>query len=168
MKHHCYDNMLHVSHSVSVISIRMSAFVFRIWLENVEMVQCFGGFWLFLTRGLIWHLSKSSIRPSICFSLIVRSRLNPFLETTDTKSNKGNVSFSWKQRGGGLCWGSNPWLSHYKSDVQPLLRQLNIHSAHYEAVISRNNSRRCTHWCPTCRCKGMLWQRSLPSRPHAT
>ena len=101
MKHHCYDNMLHVSHSVSVISIRMSAFVFRIWLENVEMVQCFGGFWLFLTRGLIWHLSKSSIRPSICFSLIVRSRLNPFLETTNTKSNKGNVSFSWKQRGGG-------------------------------------------------------------------
>ena len=30
-------------------------------------------FWRYLTRGLIWHLSQSSIRPSIYFSLIVKS-----------------------------------------------------------------------------------------------
>ena len=34
-------------------------------------------FWRYLTRGIIWHLSESSIRPSICFSLIVKSRSNP-------------------------------------------------------------------------------------------
>ena len=34
-------------------------------------------FWRYLTRGLIWHLSESSIRPSICFSSIVKSRSNP-------------------------------------------------------------------------------------------
>ena len=41
--------------------------------------------WRYLTRGLIWHLSQYSIRPSIYFSLIVKSRLNPFLEPTSTK-----------------------------------------------------------------------------------
>jgi len=43
------------------------------------------GFWRYLTRGLIWHLSQSSIRPSNYFSLIVISGLNPFLETASTK-----------------------------------------------------------------------------------
>ena len=42
-------------------------------------------FWRFLTWGLIWHLSQSSIRPSIYFSLIVKSRSNRFLEPTSTK-----------------------------------------------------------------------------------
>jgi len=36
-------------------------------------------------EGLIWHLSQSSIRPSIYFSLIVKSRSNLFLEPTSTK-----------------------------------------------------------------------------------
>jgi len=36
----------------------------------------------YLTRRLIWHLSQSFIRPSIYFSLIVKSRSNPFLEST--------------------------------------------------------------------------------------
>jgi len=30
-------------------------------------------FWRYLMRGLIWHLCQSSIRPSIYFSLIVKS-----------------------------------------------------------------------------------------------
>ena len=41
-------------------------------------------FWQFLTRGLIWHLSQSSVRPSIYFSLIVKSCSNLFLEPTST------------------------------------------------------------------------------------
>ena len=41
--------------------------------------------WRYLTRGLIWHLSQSSIRPSIYFSLIVKSRSNPLQEPTSTK-----------------------------------------------------------------------------------
>ena len=36
-------------------------------------------------EGVIWHLSQSSIRSSIYFSLIVNSRSNPFLEPTSTK-----------------------------------------------------------------------------------
>ena len=32
------------------------------------------GFWRYLTRELIWHLNQSSIRPSIYFSSIVKSR----------------------------------------------------------------------------------------------
>ena len=39
-------------------------------------------FWRYLTRGLIWHLSQSSTRPSIYFSLIVKLCSNPFLEPT--------------------------------------------------------------------------------------
>jgi len=39
-------------------------------------------FWRYLTRGLIWHLSQSSIRPSLYFSSIVKSRSNPLLEPT--------------------------------------------------------------------------------------
>ena len=66
-------------------------------------------FWRYFTRGLIWHLSQSHIRSSICFSLIVISRSNLFLEPTSTK--QGN--------NGGLWWGSNPQPPHYESDVQP-------------------------------------------------
>ena len=46
--------------------------------------------WRYLTRGLIWHLSQSSIRPSIYFSSSMTSRSNhqPVL------SNKGKVSCS--------------------------------------------------------------------------
>ena len=42
-------------------------------------------FWRYLTSGVIWHLSQSSIWPSIYFSSIVISRPNPFLEPTNTK-----------------------------------------------------------------------------------
>ena len=54
-------------------------------------------FWRYLTMELIWHLSQSPIRPSIYFSLIVKSRSNLFLESV--LSNKGNGSSSRKQRG---------------------------------------------------------------------
>ena len=53
---------------------------------------------MFLTifnKGAYWHLSQSSIRHSIYFSLIVKSRSNPFLEQTSTKQQ---VSCSRKQR----------------------------------------------------------------------
>ena len=42
-------------------------------------------FWQYLTQGHIWHLSQSSIGPSIYFSLIVKSHLDLFLEPTCTK-----------------------------------------------------------------------------------
>jgi len=42
-------------------------------------------FWRYLMRGGIWHLSQSSIRSSIYFNLIVKSRSNLFLEPTSTK-----------------------------------------------------------------------------------
>ena len=42
-------------------------------------------FWRYLTRGLIWQLSQSSITPSIYFSSIVKSCSNPFLEPISTK-----------------------------------------------------------------------------------
>ena len=66
-------------------------------------------FWLYLTKGLIWHISQSSIRPSFYFSSIVISRRirswnQPVL------SHKGKVSCSRKQRG--LWWGSNPRPQH--------------------------------------------------------
>ena len=41
--------------------------------------------WRYLTRVHIWHLSQSSIRPSIYFSSFVKSGSNPFLEPTSTK-----------------------------------------------------------------------------------
>ena len=63
---------------------------------------------------LIWHLSQSSIRPSIYFSSIVKSRSKPFLEPTSTKQY---VSCSRKQRG--PLMGLEPTTSHYESDVQP-------------------------------------------------
>ena len=64
----------------------------------------------------IWHLSQCSIRPSIYFSSIAKSRRicsgnQPVL------SKKGKVSCSRKQQG--LSWGSNPRPPHYESDVQP-------------------------------------------------
>jgi len=55
-------------------------------------------FWRYLTRGLIWHLSQSSIRPSIYFSSIVKSaRICSWNQPV--LSNKGKVSCSRKQRG---------------------------------------------------------------------
>ena len=63
------------------------------WIERPKSIW----FWRYLTRGLIWHLSQSSIRPSIYFSSIVTSRSNPFLEPP-VLSNKGKVSCSRKQR----------------------------------------------------------------------
>ena len=84
-------------------------------------------FWRYLTRELNWHLSQSSIRPSIYFSSIVNTRSNPFLEL----NKKVNVSCSMKH---GLSWGSNPRPPHYESDVQPTAprRPLNnITNAHW-------------------------------------
>jgi len=42
--------------------------------------------WQYLKRCLIWHWSQSSIRPSIHFILIVKSRSNLFM----VLSNKGS------------------------------------------------------------------------------
>ena len=38
-----------------------------------------------VNEGFIWYLRQSSIRPSIYFSSIVKSRSNLFLEPTGTK-----------------------------------------------------------------------------------
>ena len=76
--------------------MRMLCFILLYILHAIEPkvdVHCRFLFWRYLTRGLIWHLSQSSIRPSIYFSSIVNSRSNPVL------SNKGKVSCSRKQRG---------------------------------------------------------------------
>ena len=55
------------------------------WL-NVHTPLCLMYlFWRYLTRGrLIWHLCQSSIRPSLYFCSVVKSRSNPFLEPTST------------------------------------------------------------------------------------
>ena len=65
------------------------------YLTKLNSTLLFGLVWRYLARGFIWHLSQSSIRPSIQFSLIVKSCSNPFLEPTSTK---GIVSCSRKQR----------------------------------------------------------------------
>ena len=41
-------------------------------------------FWYYLTRELTWHTYKSTMRPSMYFSLILKSRSNPFLDLTST------------------------------------------------------------------------------------
>ena len=43
------------------------------------------GFWRYLKRRFIWHLSQSSIRFLIYVNSIVKSRSNPFLGRTRTK-----------------------------------------------------------------------------------
>ena len=58
-----------------------------LWKANQSRtIQCqyLVWFWRSLTRELIWHLSQSSIRPSIYFSSFVKSGPNPFLEPTST------------------------------------------------------------------------------------
>ena len=50
--------------------------------NNITILKVW--FWRYLTTELIWHLSQSSIRPSIYLSLIVKSRSYPFLEPTST------------------------------------------------------------------------------------
>ena len=42
-------------------------------------------FWGYLTMELIWHKWQSTLRPSICLSLIVKSHSIPFLEPANTK-----------------------------------------------------------------------------------
>ena len=56
-------------------------FIFSIYGDKIHTFWV----WRYLTRELIWHLSQSSIRSSIYFSSIVKSRPNPFLEPTGTK-----------------------------------------------------------------------------------
>ena len=47
-----------------------------------------------INEGLIWHLSESSIRPVIDYTLIVKSHSNPFLEPTSTKQFRCLFFFS--------------------------------------------------------------------------
>ena len=61
---------------------------------NTSYPFCLVWFWRYLTRGLIWHLSQTSIRPSIYFSSIVKSRSNPYLEPTSTMQPSYLESFS--------------------------------------------------------------------------
>ena len=61
-----------------------------LWMQHLHPVnQTISFLVLVLTifneGGLIWHLSQSFIRPSIYFSLIVKSCSNLFLEPTSTK-----------------------------------------------------------------------------------
>ena len=72
----------------------------------------FGGFWRYLTRGLIWHLSQSSIRPSIWFSTIVNAQIRSWNQPV--LSNKGKVSCSRKQHDWGptIYWSIPVWLCH--------------------------------------------------------
>ena len=50
-------------------------------------------FWRYLTRVLIWYLRQSSIRPSICYSSIEKSRWNQ-----SVLINEGKVPGSRKQQ----------------------------------------------------------------------
>ena len=67
-------------------TIRLVNYLYILLQKNTVHLNCqlfiytvAFGFWRYLTRGLIWHLSQSSIRPSIYFSS------NPFLEPTSTQ-----------------------------------------------------------------------------------
>ena len=97
-----YDFMIisHIMNVFSKVSVFFACFVF----DDIYR------------RGLIWHLSQSSIRLSNYFSLIAKSRTNPFLEPV--LSNKGKKKFA-QGNNGGLWWGSNSRPPHYESDVQP-------------------------------------------------
>ena len=57
---------------------------FARWEEYIQTIIVLL-FSRYLTWDLIWHLSQSSIRPSVYFSSIVKSRSNPFLESTSIK-----------------------------------------------------------------------------------
>ena len=70
-----YIKLSRVCEKYNHVSIRKLSFLFFL----------FFWFWQYLTRGLVWHLSTSSIRPSSYFNSIVKSRSNPFLELTSTK-----------------------------------------------------------------------------------
>jgi len=72
-------------------------------------------FWQYLMRRLFLHLNQSSIRPSISFSLIVKSLLNPFLEPTSTK--QWGVKFLAQGNNMSLWLCLNQWLTDCKSDV---------------------------------------------------
>ena len=74
--------------------------------------------WRYLTRELIWHNCQSSMRPSIYFSLIVKSISNPFLEPTSTKAIR--VKFIPQGNNGRLWWDSNSWLSDHESHTLPI------------------------------------------------
>ena len=100
--------------------INFSFKMFR-WMVNITSWHCWYQCIMFYSNvytihTFIWHLSQSSIRPSIYFSSIVKSRSNPFLEPTSTKQQ---VKFLAQRNNGGLWWGSNPRPPHYESDVQP-------------------------------------------------
>ena len=59
---------------------------------SVCLVLVLVWFWRYLTTGFIWHLSQSSIRPSIYFSLILKSRSDPSWNQP-VLSNKSKISF---------------------------------------------------------------------------
>ena len=61
---------------------KMWHFLFYLCLLRPQLIF---RLWRYLTRGLIWQLSQSSIRPSIYYNSIVKSRSNPSLEPTSIK-----------------------------------------------------------------------------------
>ena len=79
---------------MNLCSVLLMYFWFTVWFNLFVFRLFWGGGWRYLTRRLIWHLSQSSIRPSIYFSSIVKSLSNPFLEPTSTKQQ---VSCARKQ-----------------------------------------------------------------------
>ena len=74
----------------------------------------------YLMRGLICHLSKSSIRPSIYFSLKSWNLAgNPFMKPTQFEAIRVYFFEMLQGNNRNLWWGSNPWLTDYKSDALP-------------------------------------------------
>ena len=80
MCHFWLSVVVSVVYVISMLCMRVYQYV---WLY--VSVYCVW-FWRYLTRELSLHLSQSSIRPSIYLSSIVKSRSNPFLESTSTKA----------------------------------------------------------------------------------
>ena len=60
----------------------------NMWIKYWKFAHIAVWFWFwqyYLTRELIWTKFQSTIRPSICFSLIVKACSYSFLEPTSTK-----------------------------------------------------------------------------------
>ena len=96
-----------------VCSFQSSTYTFWFW------------FWRYLMRGLIWHLSQSSIRPSIYFSSFVKSRSNPFLEPTSLEIKQQYLKQLL------LCYCYRPpscnvsWLSDFSDSMEKCFLEQN-------------------------------------------
>ena len=123
-----------------VVSLVLFLYVHSVWLfyfnSLPKWVFCralslvfFFWFWRYLTRRLIWHLSPSSIRPSI---ILVRLWNHARIRSCNQPVLINKVKFHIQGNHGGLWWGSNtrPPLRVRRAthSFTPLTIMLHMHS----------------------------------------